>query len=214
MITQYNTLSGVETAEIVEKKSRFIADAAPVQTEKEALDFIASIKARYPDARHHVYAYTVREEDTQFIRYSDDGEPQGTGGLPVLDVLKKKNLENVVVVVTRYFGGILLGAPGLTRAYSGSSAEVIGKAGIVQICACQEITVTVSYSDTGRVQNLLNTLATRLRMKIENSAFTHEVSFTLHVHVEDVENLTRSVIDGTDARALIHKDDRTFYRPL
>ncbi len=214
MITQYSTLSGIETAEIVEKKSRFIADAAPVQTEKEALDFIASIKARYPDARHHVYAYTVREDDTQFIRYSDDGEPQGTGGLPVLDVLKKKSLENVVVVVTRYFGGILLGAPGLTRAYSGSCAEVIGKAGIVQICACQEVTVTISYSDTGRVQNLLNSLCGRLRMKIENSAFTHEVSFTLHVHVEDVENLTHSVIDGTDARALIHKDERVFYRPL
>lgn len=214
MIAQYNTLSGRETAEIVEKKSRFIADAAPVQTEKEALDFIASIKARYPDARHHVYAYTVREEDTQFIRYSDDGEPQGTGGLPVLDVIRKKALENVVVVVTRYFGGILLGAPGLTRAYSGSCAEVIGKAGIAQICACQEVSVTVSYSDTGRVQNLLGTLCDRLRMKIENSSFTHEVTFTLHVHIEDVEQLTHSVTDGTDARARIHKEEQVFYRPL
>ena len=214
MIAQYSTLSGRETAEIVEKKSKFIADAAPVQTEQEALDFIAEIKNRYPDARHHVYAYTVREEDTQFIRYSDDGEPQGTGGLPVLDVLKKKSLENVVVVVTRYFGGILLGAPGLTRAYSGSCSEVIGKAGIVQICACREMTVTVSYSDTGRVQNLLNALCGRLQMKIEASTFTHEVVFTLHVHIDDTEKFTQAVIDGTDARAVIHKGEQVFYRPL
>ena len=214
MVAQYNTLSDVATAEIVEKKSRFIADAAPVQTEKEALDFIASIKARYPDARHHVYAYTVREEDTQFIRYSDDGEPQGTGGLPVLDVLRKKALENVVVVVTRYFGGILLGAPGLTRAYSGSCAEVISKAGIAQICACQEVTVTVSYSDTGRVQNLLNSLCERFRMKVETSSFTHEVSFILHVHTEDVERVTHAIIDGTDARAVLHTEKQVFYRPL
>ena len=214
MIAQYSTLSGRETAETVEKKSKFIADAAPVQTEQEALDFIAEIKNRYPDARHHVYAYTVREEDTQFIRYSDDGEPQGTGGLPVLDVLKKKSLENVVVVVTRYFGGILLGAPGLTRAYSGSCSEVIGKAGIVQICACREMTVTVSYSDTGRVQNLLNALCGRLQMKVEASTFTHEVVFTLHVHIDDTEKFTQAVIDGTDARAVIYKGEQVFYRPL
>lgn len=214
MILHYNTLSKYETAEILEKKSRFIADAAPVQTEAEALAFIAGIKSRYPDARHHVYAYSVREGDTQFIRYSDDGEPQGTGGLPVLDVLKKKQIENAVVVVTRYFGGILLGAPGLTRAYSGSAAEVVAKSGIAEIFACRKLTVTVSYSDTGRIQNLLSTLTKQVRMKEEPPLFTHEVCFPIYVYVEQVAQVRDTIIDSTDARAVIHEENTSVYMPL
>ena len=214
MITHYNTLARRETSEIVEKKSRFIADAAPIHTEAEALTFIANIKSQYPDARHHVYAYSVREEDTQFVRYSDDGEPQGTGGLPVLDVLKKKQLENVVVVVTRYFGGILLGAPGLTRAYSGSCAEVVAKAGIAEICACRKLTITVSYSDTGRMQNLLNAMEKQVRMKPEAPIFTHEVCFPIYVYVEQTDFVRDTIVDATDARAVIYEDNTVIYMPL
>ena len=214
MILHYNTLSTRETAEIIEKKSRFIADASPVHTEAEALAFIAAIKSQYPDARHHVYAYSVREDDTQFIRYSDDGEPQGTGGLPVLDVLKKKQIENTVVVVTRYFGGILLGAPGLTRAYSGSCAEVVTKAGIAEIYACKKMTITVSYSDTGRIQNLLSTLEKQVRMKAEAPLFTHEVCFPIYVYVEQTDFVRHAVVDTTDARALVYEENLPVYMPL
>ncbi len=214
MILHYNTLATRETSEIVEKKSRFIADAAPVQTEAAALAFIASIKSQYPDARHHVYAYAVREEDTQFIRYSDDGEPQGTGGLPVLDVLKKKQIDNAVVVVTRYFGGILLGAPGLTRAYSGSAAEVVSKAGIAEIYACKKMSITASYSDTGRIQNLLATLEKQVRMKTEAPSFTHEVCFPVYVYTEQTDFVYNAVVDATDARAVIHTENQVVYMPL
>ncbi len=214
MRLHYHTLSKRETAEIVEKKSRFIADAAPANTEAEALSFIAAIKAQYPDARHHVYAYSVQEDDTLYVRYSDDGEPQGTGGLPVLDVLKKKQVENTVIVVTRYFGGILLGAPGLTRAYAGSAAEVVGKAGIVPIYACKMLSVTVTYADTGRMQNLLSNLAQRVRLKAEAPVFTHEVIFPVQVYVEDVGLFRKAIVDGTDARAVITVDEAVQYIPL
>ncbi len=214
MLIHYNTLAKPETTEIIEKKSRFIADAAPVHTEAEALAFIANIKNRYPDARHHVYAYSVRETDTQFVRYSDDGEPQGTGGLPVLDVLKKKQIENVVVVVTRYFGGILLGAPGLTRAYSGSCADVVSKAGISEIYACTKLLVTVSYSDTGRIQNLLSTLEKQVPMKAEAPLFTHEVCFPLYVYVEQTDFVRKAIIETTDARAVITADETVIYMAL
>lgn len=214
MILHYNTLTQRETAEIIEKKSRFIADASPVNTEAEALAFIAEIKGRYPDARHHVYAYTVNEAGTQFIRYSDDGEPQGTGGLPVLDVLKKKQLENTVIVVTRYFGGILLGAPGLTRAYSGSAAEVVLKSGISQFCACKKVTVTVTYSDTGRIQNLLNALSGKIQIQAQAPEFTHEVCFPVFVYTEDLPKFKKIIIDGTDARAAFQEDEGLQYIAL
>lgn len=214
MILHYNTLTQRETAEIIEKKSRFIADASPVNTETEALAFIAKIKGKYPDARHHVYAYTVKENGTQFIRYSDDGEPQGTGGLPVLDVLKKKQLENTVIVVTRYFGGILLGAPGLTRAYSGSAAEVVSKAGISQFCACKKVTITVTYSDTGRIQNLLNSLSGKIQMQAQAPKFTHEVCFPVFVYAEDLPKFKEIIIDSTDARAVLQEEEGLQYIAL
>lgn len=214
MILHYNTVSCRATAELTEKKSRFIADTAPIETEAEALAFIAEIKARYPDARHHVYAYTVREGDTQYVRYSDDGEPQGTGGMPVLEVLKKKAIDNTVLVVTRYFGGILLGAAGLTRAYSGSAAEVVTVAGISQIFACKRMTVTAAYSDTGRIQNLLSNLVGRIRMRVDTPEYTHQVIFPVYVYLEDVKAFCRSVVDSTDARAIVTEDEDYAYIPL
>ena len=110
----YTTLAGYGTDEFVEKRSRFIGYAAPVTTEAEAVDFIARIRALHREASHNVYAYALREG--QVRRYSDDGEPQGTAGVPVLDVLQKQEIVDAVVVVTRYFGGTLLGAGGLVRA--------------------------------------------------------------------------------------------------
>lgn len=120
MQAEYTTLAGYGEDEFVEKRSRFIGYAAPVSTEAEAVAFVNSIRERHREATHNVYAYILREG--QIKRYSDDGEPQGTAGIPVLDVLQKAGIVDAVVVVTRYFGGTLLGAGGLVRAYTEGAA--------------------------------------------------------------------------------------------
>ena len=126
-MTEYRTVKAFGSAEFTEKRSRFIGWCQPVQTQEEAVAFVENIRSRHWDATHNVYAYRLR--DGQLQRYSDDGEPQGTAGMPVLDVLQKSNLVDVVVVATRYFGGILLGGGGLVRAYSHtSSIAEIGRA--------------------------------------------------------------------------------------
>ena len=116
----YKTIKIENSDEFVEKKSRFIGYAKPVVTEDEAIEFIKKIRAKHPDATHNVYAYKVRENNIQ--RYSDDGEPAGTAGIPTLDVIQKEGITDICVVVTRYFGGILLGTGGLVKAYSQSTA--------------------------------------------------------------------------------------------
>lgn len=122
----YRTVKNKTSAEFTEKKSRFIGYICPVTTEEEALEFIAEIKAKHRDARHNVYAYIVRKNN--IMRYSDDGEPQGTAGFPSLEVLQKEGLTDVAVVVTRYFGGILLGGGGLLRAYSRAVKDAVDAA--------------------------------------------------------------------------------------
>lgn len=126
----YITLAGRSDAELTEKKSRFLSFAAPVGSEAEAIAFISEIRSAYPDARHCVYAYRITSAPPYTARYSDDGEPQGTGGLPVLDVLKKRGIGDAAIAVVRYFGGILLGAPGLVRAYSSSASLAVRAAGL------------------------------------------------------------------------------------
>ena len=121
----YVTIHHYGSFEYEDRKSIFIGEAFPVTSEEEALAFIDSIKKKYPDARHHVYAYLVR--DNSIMRFSDDGEPQGTAGMPVLDIIRKNGLTDTVIVVTRYFGGTLLGAGLLTRSYLNSTKEVIKK---------------------------------------------------------------------------------------
>ena len=130
------------SAEFTEKKSVFIGYTAPVSTAEEAEEFIQKIKKKHADARHNVSAYIVGNS----IRYSDDGEPKGTGGVPVLEVIKKSGVDGTVVVVTRYFGGVLLGAAGLVRAYSKAAAMAIEEAGIVTYREYTECTVTCDYS--------------------------------------------------------------------
>ena len=141
------TLGGEGEFHLIEKKSEFIGYAAPVKNEAEALSFIDKIKSRHKDARHNVSAYVCGS----VMHQSDDGEPQGTGGVPVLDVIKKNGIDNVVIVVTRYFGGILLGAGGLVRAYSRAAAGAVEQAGIVSYDKYSECVVECSYGDYDRL---------------------------------------------------------------
>ncbi len=138
----YKTVKAFASASFIEKKSEFIGYISPVRTNDEAVAFINSIKAENRKARHNVYAYILR--DSNITRYSDDGEPQGTGGVPVLEVLQKEGLYDVCVVVTRYFGGILLGTGGLTRAYSKGCKLAIEAAQIMQMHKANTLTVTTN----------------------------------------------------------------------
>lgn len=149
----YKTIKMESSDEFVERRSRFIGYAKPVETEEEAVSFINSKREKHRDATHNVYAYILR--DRQIMRYSDDGEPQGTAGIPVLDVLKKNELTDLVVVVTRYFGGTLLGAGGLVRAYSHGASIAINAAGIISMKLCAELKLTCDYSGYGKISSLI-----------------------------------------------------------
>jgi len=149
----YKTVSKEGTAEIVEKKSRFIASVKPVSTEEEALEFVSQVKAKYRDARHNVYAYVVTENNIS--RFTDDGEPSGTAGAPVLDVILKEGLTDVAIVVTRYFGGTLLGTGGLVRAYGKSAKDGVINAKICEKIYCHEVQVKAPYDLLGKIQYIV-----------------------------------------------------------
>lgn len=140
----YRTIQGTATAEIEEKRSRFIANAAFVDTETAALAVLDSIKAQHRTARHNVYAYVLRQDAR--MRYSDDGEPAKTAGLPVLEVIRHKELTDCIVVVTRYFGGTLLGTGGLVRAYTDSTIKALAAANIVTVRSCVSVQVKLDYA--------------------------------------------------------------------
>ncbi len=150
-VTLYTTLAGEAKAELIERKSRFIGHAAHVTTEADAIAFINKIRSEHSQATHNVYAYMIKENNIQ--RYSDDNEPQGTAGIPVLDVIRKSKFTDAVIVVTRYFGGILLGAGGLVRAYSAAAKAAVDEARIVTYEQYTEFTLTVNYSDYQKLQN-------------------------------------------------------------
>lgn len=175
-----------------EKRSRFIARAKPVQTEQEAVDFIQSLKSQHWDASHNCYAYSI-ENDSLYQRYSDDGEPQGTAGLPILEVIRKKELQNLVVVVTRYFGGILLGAGGLVRAYAKACLGSIENAGLVLVKPCHELKIPVEYHLSGKIQNMLLNEG----FILVETDYTEKVTFTVCTPEEKMEFLEKQIREIT-----------------
>lgn len=184
---EYRTIEFESSDEFVEKKSRFIGYAKPVKTQEEAIEFINKIKTKHWDATHNVSAYVLKDNNIQ--RSSDDGEPSGTAGVPVLDVLLKENLVDVCVVVTRYFGGTLLGAGGLIRAYSHSSKIAVEAGNIITMAPCKVLSVSVDYSFYERVNNLLLDEGAN----IENSQFTDNVELTFCLKSDLVSNLSEKL---------------------
>ena len=168
---EYRTVRERAEDFFLEKRSRFIGSIAPAQTEEEALRFLAEIRSEHPQARHHVYAYLLRERNT--TRFSDAGEPSGTGGAPVLGVLQKEGLTDVVLVVTRYFGGTLLGAGGLTRAYAHAAKLAVDKASIRVMRLCASVRVSCPYALYDRLAAALSDAA------LSDPVFTDSVSFSL-----------------------------------
>ena len=175
----YKTIEGRATAEIEAKKSRFIGQLAHVDSEEEALAFLEEIKAANRMARHNVYAYIIRAEDGGMprVRYSDDGEPQKTAGMPTLQVLQGAELTNVVCVVTRYFGGTLLGTGGLVRAYTQATQEAVQAATVAVISSCVDIEVTIPYT----LHDQLAHIAAAAGAKTVDTSYTSEVTVRLRM---------------------------------
>ncbi len=191
-MSTYLTIQGTATAEIEEKKSRFIAQLAHVETEEEALEFLEAIRSKHRMARHNVYAYIIQgSAATERIRYSDDGEPQKTAGLPTLQALQHAGLTNVVVVVTRYFGGTLLGTGGLVRAYTQATQAGIAAACVVSISCCVDITVTCAYSQYDQ----LIRLAHDCQAQVINTSYTDCVTVALRMLDGTQEPLTKSLTE-------------------
>lgn len=202
---EYITVMGEGEAEFVEKKSRFIGACRPVRTEEEALAFINEKKKRFWDASHNVYAYILRQGGVQ--RFSDDGEPQGTAGIPVLEAMKKSGVTDAVVVATRYFGGILLGGGGLIRAYSHTASIALGAAEKVRMKECLLLELSCGYDHYGRVQGLVPECGG----VVDGTDFTDQVKLNLHLESQAVEALTRRLADATAGRGVLAEIGRAFY---
>jgi uncharacterized YigZ family protein len=206
MLERYTTLKAYGCQEIVIRKSRFIGHAAPAGTEEEAVAFIERIKKKYWDATHNCSAYRIGERD-EWQKALDDGEPSGTAGKPILEVIRNRGLKNVVVVVTRYFGGIMLGAGGLVRAYTDGAVAGIDAAGPVTMVLRREVIVDVDYTWYGKLENALRDRGIR----------TGEISFADRVRVcclpksGMAERFMAWVTDLTQGRANLEVGEDRYY---
>lgn len=191
----YKTILNEASDSFIEKKSKFIGHVKPVTTEEDALDFIKKIKSEYWDATHNVYAYVLR--DGGVMRYSDDGEPQGTAGIPVLDVIQKSGIVDAVVVVTRYFGGTLLGGGGLVRAYSHSASIGIAAGVPVTMCRCMLLSLRCDYNRYTKAQDIIESLGG----VIDDTVFDDAVTIAFHITDENYNKLKPKIADLTNGQA-------------
>ena len=203
-MNEYRTVEFESSDEFVEKKSRFIGYVKPVKTQKEAADFIAKIKSKHWDATHNVSAYVLKENNIQ--RSSDDGEPSGTAGVPVLDVLLKENLVDVCVVVTRYFGGILLGAGGLIRAYSHGSKIAVEAGNIITMAPCKILEANIDYSFYDRFNIMLGDIGAN----VESSDFADKIKITFCLKEELADALQSRLTEQSNGKYMLREIGEKF----
>lgn len=196
MKLSYRTVAGKASQEMIERKSRFISHVRPAASEEQALAFIEEIRTKHYDATHNVYAYVLGEQS--FCRFSDDGEPSGTAGIPVLEVIKKERLIDVAVVVTRYFGGILLGGGGLRRAYGASAKRGIDAAGIITRILCDIVQVSADYTLFGKIQYETHQAGFHIR----HIDYAGDVCLSVYTPVEQTQTYLKLVTELTNARAV------------
>lgn len=196
MPNDYKTIKQSASDEFIVNKSRFIGYASPCQTEEEALAFLKSIREKHKDATHNCYAYVIGE-NAGIMRYNDDGEPGGTAGLPMMEVLKARQVVNCCVVVTRYFGGVLLGAGGLVRAYSHGCAIALNAAQVVRMQLSKRLLLDVPYPLWDRVNHALKSLP----VLMEDTSFGASVEANLLVRALDAEEVGQKLTALTDAKA-------------
>lgn len=206
MRKEYKILYSGGTAEIVEKKSRFIADLRPVRTEEEALVFLEETKKKHWDARHNCYAWIIGESGS-FKRCSDDGEPSQTAGKPMLDVLEGEGITNVCAVVTRYFGGTLLGTGGLVRAYSGAVQAGLAVSTVLTVKPARKVSVTTDYNGVGKIQYMLGTN----QITTLDIQYTDRVVLTVLVPEEDTGWFEKEITELTSGRAGLEYLDEVYY---
>ena len=202
----YKTLKASAQDEFIDRKSRFIGCAAPCESEEAALAFLKSVRERYKDASHHCYAYIIGE-NAGIMRYSDDGEPGGTAGMPIIEVMKARGVVNCCVVVVRYFGGILLGAGGLTRAYSHSCAIALNAAQVVRMECTRRVLLDVPYPMWDKVNYALKSLP----QITEETSFGVSVSCTVLIRERDVGSVLQSLISLTDGKIEALETDELHY---
>lgn len=201
---EYITINDNYTAEYEEKHSRFIATAFHCETEMQASEIIANQKSKYWDARHNVYAYVLQDGSA---RFSDDGEPHGTAGMPMLDVIKGSGITNVLVVVTRYFGGILLGTGGLVRAYSTSARDALCGAQKVLMCACKEYTVNCDYGSYDRFVRLVEDCGGM----IQNTDFTDKVTVNVMFKNADCDRFLNRLCESFASKLTAKQQKELFF---
>lgn len=204
----YLSVYAATTYEKVIERSRFIANCAHVSGEEEGKAFVAKIRAEHSLATHNCYAF-VADKAGNLLRFSDDGEPQGTAGMPILDVLKNKKLFETAVVVTRYFGGIKLGAGGLVRAYAGTAAEALAGADIRAYTMCREIIVSVGYEHFDALKKFLE----HGDADVKGTDYTDRVTVTVAVEEEKAEAFCAALTDRMAGRAAV-KEGASYWFPF
>lgn len=205
MLTSYFTVKQSGSAQLVIQKSRFIGYVKRAETEEHAQTFIDDIKKKHYDATHNCSAYMIGENN-QIQKANDDGEPSGTAGIPMLEVLKRQNLKDTVIVVTRYFGGIKLGAGGLIRAYGSMTSEAIKATGIVRCELVQAISIIVDYTLLGRLENEIR----NSNYILDSIEYLEQVEFIVYVQKNDVEQFLKWIVDLTNDQAILTTKDFSY----
>ncbi len=200
----YKTVKEQSQSLLIEKKSKFIANVKPVDNEEDALAFLNEMRSKYSDATHNVYAYVIDENN--IFRYSDDGEPSGTAGMPVLDAIRKSGIVDVIVVVTRYFGGTLLGTGGLVHAYGSSAKMGLVESKIVIRQLCDIVSVKVDYTLLGKMQHEIMANGYML----EDTIYEDDVTFIISCPLDITDRVIADIVDMTNARAVCEKIDKKY----
>lgn len=205
MIKDYKTVQKEAHSEFTEKRSRFIGYCKPVKTEQEAVEFINSKRSEHWNATHNVYAYSLR--DGNIKRYSDDGEPSGTAGMPVLDVITKNEIYDVCIVVTRYFGGVLLGTGGLVRAYSQGAKVALEAGNVVMMQSCLICQARCSYNQYGKVSSLIMEIGA----VIDDTVYEADVLIKFHIKPELLDKLNKQLADATSGEIQAVSDNEKYF---
>ena len=206
MLSQYKTVYAGGEAEIIEKKSRFIATVRPVKSEEEAIAFIEGLKKKYWNATHNCSAYVIGEH-FQIQRCSDDGEPSGTAGKPMLDVLLGDELHDTAVVVTRYFGGTLLGTGGLVRAYQASTKAGLEASTVITKMHGSRVSVETDYTGLGKIQYILG----QRGLTILNSQYTDKVALEVLLPEAEVKTVMAEITEGTNGQAVMEVMEECYF---
>lgn len=200
----YKTVAEESYTLTIEKKSKFISSVMPVDNEEDAIAYLNKIRSKYPDATHNVYAYVIDENN--IFRYSDDGEPSGTAGMPVLDTIRKEGIVDVVVVITRYFGGTLLGTGGLVRAYGASAKKGLIESRIVTRQLCDVVDVKVDYTLLGKLQYKIASEGYIL----DDTIYGDEVTFKICSPIDKTEALIAEITDLTNGKAVCELTNKKY----